>query len=91
MSEQTPRELLAEADRERRTAEACESLQREVRLGGSVALKRGLFGRRRDDGRVNYLTGAESRAVYLALRIVRQEAEARADALEARVTAEVPE
>ena len=90
MPEQTPRELLAEADRQRSIAAGAESIRSTFRLGMSLAAKRGLFGirplSRRTDNEFRALSGSESMALYQAAEIVRREALARAEELEARVT-----
>lgn len=93
MTEQTPRELLELADRERRTAAAVEQIGVTFRLGGTLAVKPGRFGIRRmfhrgdREPEFREMTGAESMALYRAAQIVRREALAEAERLEARVHA----
>jgi len=87
MSEQSPRVLLERADRERAVAAGVETIGTTFRLGKALAVKRGLFGRRAsgsDDFRP--LTSGESMALYRAAQIVRREALAEAERLEAMVT-----
>lgn len=89
----TPRELLAEADREREIARWAEGMQTSIRLGRPIIIsemhQRGPFGRKR-----KYLYQLDERmpgpavdAIYWALGTVRAEAETKADAMEARIVA----
>lgn len=90
VSAETARDLLARADRERRTAAAVEMIGVTFRLGQTLAVKPGLFGwrlmnRRPSEPEFRALTDAESLALYRAAQIVRKQALADAEALEARV------
>ncbi len=89
MSETSARELLAQADRERAVANEADALRTSFRLGRPVAVKRGLFGRKRyGEEQFTPLSSAASEALYRAARIVEQEAILRAADLESRVTTE---
>lgn len=80
------RALLAEADQERRIANAVESIGVTFRLGYTLAVKRGLFGTRNIDGGFRELNADESMLLYRAAQIVRKDALKRAAELESRVT-----
>ena len=86
MSEQDPRVILERADRERGVARGVEMIGVNFRLGLTLGVKRGLFGYRKSDGDFRALTADESLALYRAAQIVRREALANAEALEAKVT-----
>ena len=88
---QNPRDLLARADEQRGIAHWADNMMLTLRLGRPVKLaemkQRGPFGRQR-----KYLYELDDRmpgpavdALYRALRIVKDEANTEADALEARV------
>jgi len=88
--EQTPRVILERADRERRTASAMDSVGATFRLGHTMAVKPGRFGlsrlaRRPQEPEFRELTSAESELIYRAAMIVRREALAEAERLEASV------
>lgn len=85
MTTETARDLLARADQERRTADAVEMIGVNFRLGSALAVRRGLFGWRKSTDGWRELTAAESLALYRAAQIVRREALAEAERLEARV------
>lgn len=91
MSEQSPRVLLERADRERAVAHGVEMIGVTFRLGNKLAVKRGLFGRRvTGTEEFRALTSDESMALYRAAQIVRREALAEAERLEAMVTTANP-
>lgn len=90
------RDLLSQADHERSIAAWAESMRGTIRLGRPVKVsemhQRGPFGRKG-----KYLYELDDRmpadgvdALYRALGIVRDEAHARADSLEAKVTIASP-
>jgi hypothetical protein len=91
-SEQSPRDLLARADAERHTARWADDMLGTLRLGRPVTLsemhQRGPFGRKRKYHYVldDRMPGQAVAALYRALRLVRDEANTNADALEAQVT-----
>jgi hypothetical protein len=93
---ESPRELLAEADRQRSIARGAESARINYRLGRSAVAHRrtGLFGWTKDRSKApdpkvfKTLPPGVDTAVYVALGIVAREAEATAKKLEARVTAD---
>lgn len=99
MSDLTPRQLLAEADRERRKAHAAEMAQVDYRLfcRPVVHHKTGLFGwltdrsKAPDEDEFRTLPPAMHDALYEALGIVMRDANQRADELEARVQAKAAE
>lgn len=94
MAEPTPRELLAQADRDRRIARGAEDARRNFRLGRSAVAHRktGLFGWTKDRSKApdpkvfETLPDGVDTAVYVALGVVAQEYRARADELEKRVS-----
>lgn len=92
---QSAREVLAEADRERRIVRWAKDMQCSIRLGRPIKLaemeQRGPFGRKR-----KYLYELDDRmpaaavdAIYRALSVVSNEANAKVRELESRVTTEV--
>lgn len=87
MSE-TPRDLLARADRHRHTESAAEWARTKIRLGETPIMRRGVltFRKKPDVYRECEFTAEETRAIYAALAIVRQENREAAAALEKRVT-----
>jgi hypothetical protein len=93
MSEQSPREILKQADQERAKARGAESVMLNFRLGCApvVHRKSGLLGWRRDRSTApdpkdfETVDRAICDALYEALRIVKRDAERRAAALEASV------
>lgn len=95
MSTQTPRELLAAADRERRKAEGAEMARLDYRLSRKPVAHRktGLIGWLVDRGKepdekvFETLPPGLHDALYAALTIVQRDAEKAARDLEARVTA----
>jgi hypothetical protein len=91
MTGKAPRELLAEADREREIARGAESIRCTFRLGAGLAVKPGRFGvrrmfRRPAEPEFQALDSAASMALYRAAGIVRDDARKRADQLEGQVT-----
>jgi hypothetical protein len=96
MTQPTPRELLAQADRERTIARGAEAARRHYRLGRSAVAHRrtGLIGWLTDRSKApdpavfETLPAGVATAIYDALGIVAREATQRADALEARVRTE---
>lgn len=91
-SKQTPRELLAQADRERATVSAAEWARTNIRLGERPVQREGLlrFRKKRPEDRECVFDAAQTAAIYGALAIVRDNARRRAEELEARVTATTP-
>lgn len=85
---QDPREILASADRLRRTARAAEDIRVRIRLGEKPVATRGFLGfRKRDhEAYAPALTGDETAAVYDALADVRDRMQHNADVLEKTVT-----
>lgn len=96
MTDPTPRELLAEADRERRLARGADAARVRIRLFQyPVAHRRtGLFGWVKDRSKApdpatfEVLDRPVVDAVYAALGVVEREASQRARDLEARVAVE---
>ena len=96
MTDPTPRELLAQADRERAIARGAEVARCNYRLGRAAVAHRktGLFGWVKDRSKApdpsvfETLPPGVDTAVYVALGIVAQESEQRARDIEARVTTE---
>lgn len=99
MPDLTPRQLLAQADRERRKAHGAEALRCDYRLGRSPVAHRktGLIGWLRDRSKepdekiFKALPPGMNDALYEALGIVMRDAEERADALEALVQTKAAE
>ncbi|RHA38723.1 hypothetical protein [Cellulomonas rhizosphaerae] len=90
MTEQTPRELLAEADQQRALADGADWAMTKIRLGEKPEVRKGRVGfwrRHKEDPSVRPLefTAAATSALYLALAEVRGNATRKADELEARV------
>lgn len=89
-TEPTPRELLAQADRERATVSAADWARAKIRLGEKPVQRGGLlrFRKGRPEERECVFDAGQTAAIYAALAIVRDDAKRRADELEARVTTE---
>lgn len=92
MREPDVRDLLAQADREKAVARWADDMQNTIRLHRPIKLaemkQRGPFGKKR-----TYLYELDDRmpsegvdAIYRALHVVRDEATAKAAAIEARIT-----
>lgn len=86
MAEQTARELLAEADRHKRIADAAEYARTLIRLGEPVQQSRGILGFwKRHPERPHVFDEATTWAVYEALATVVEHHEQIRRRLEARV------
>lgn len=92
MPEQTARNLIAAADQHRATAEGAEWARNKIRLWERPVVRKGLLGFRRksEAHRELEFTAAETAAIYEALRIVRDDANRKADDLDCRVTTTTP-
>lgn len=89
MSNMTPRELLAAADRHRRTERAAEYARVRIRLWEKPVQRKGLLGflaKATDTAPDQFFTAAETDAIYEALLIVQRENREAADRYEQRVT-----
>ena len=92
MTNLTPRELLAQADEQRRVANGADGLMAVMRLGYNPATKRGLLGRPKAFTREPEWVPVDrdvAAAIYRAAGIVKSEALQRSRELEAQVTTEV--
>jgi hypothetical protein len=88
VSNETPRDLIARADAARRTAEMADWARTKIRLRDKPIQRGGLLRFRKDrpGDRECVFSAEETAAIYDALAIVKRDALARADALDARVT-----
>lgn len=86
MPEPTARELLAEADRWKRRADAADYARTLIRLGEPIQMSRGLLGFwKKNPERPHVFDRQMTDAVYTALAQVQSDAERYAKDLEARV------